>query len=65
MLKTRIRRRAAEADRIVMRHAAIEASVMALADEDLLDFADIFSSNVQTPLYEMASAEMAKRNISL
>lgn len=65
MLKTRIRRQAAEAERAVVRLAQVEASVTALADEDLLDLADIFAGETKTPLAEMASAEMLKRNLSL
>lgn len=65
MLKTRIKRRTALAGRATSRLAQIEASINALADEDLLDLADIFSSEPNTPLYELASAEMAKRNIRL
>jgi hypothetical protein len=49
----------------VDRLAEIEAAVAALKDEDLLDLADIFSGKTVTTLKEMASAEMAKRNISL
>ncbi|WP_042466329.1 hypothetical protein [Sphingomonas sp. FUKUSWIS1] len=65
MLKSRIKRRAAVGCRAVDRLAEIEAAVAALKDEDLLDLADIFSSDTVTPLKEMATAEMAKRNISL
>lgn len=65
MLKTRIKRQAAEHQRAAARLAAIHASVRALADEDLLDLADIFAGATATPLGEMASAEMAKRNLSL
>ncbi|TXC69950.1 hypothetical protein FSB78_02520 [Sphingomonas ginsenosidivorax] len=65
MLKSRIKRRAAVGDRAVDRLAEIEAAVAALKDEDLLDLADIFSGETVTTLKEMASAEMAKRNISL
>jgi hypothetical protein len=64
MLRTRIKRQAAEADRNAARLAAVEASVVALIDEDLLDLADIFSGK-STPLGEMAMAEMNKRNLSL
>ena len=39
----------------------IEAAVAALN----LDLADIFSGETVTPLRDMASIEMAKRNISL
>jgi hypothetical protein len=65
MLKTRIKRRAAQAERAIARLAEVEASVAALVDEDLLDLADIFSGETRTPLGEMASAEMRKRNLSL
>ncbi len=65
MLKTRIKRQAAQFERMVARLADIEASVTALVDEDLLDLADIFSGETRTALGEMASAEMRKRNLSL
>jgi hypothetical protein len=65
MLKSRIKRRAAVGERAVDRLADIEAAVAALKDDDLLDLADIFSGDTATPLKEMASTEMAKRNISL
>ncbi len=65
MLKTRMRRLAAENDRALDRLAAVEAAVASLADEDLLDFADIFAAGDSTPLREMADAEMRRRNISL
>lgn len=65
MLKTRIRRQAAEADRAVAQLAAIRRSVAALDNEDLLDLADIFGRGLPTLLGEMATAEMTKRNISL
>ncbi|SEN46055.1 hypothetical protein SAMN05192583_2851 [Sphingomonas gellani] len=65
MLKTRIRREVANAERIAARLAAIEASVVALANEDLLDLADIFAGDKETPLWTIAAAEMQKRNIRL
>ena len=65
MLKSRMKRHAAVGGRAVDRLAEIEAAVAALKDEDLLDLADIFSSETVTPLKDMASIEMAKRNISL
>lgn len=65
MLRTRIKRQAAEAKRAAVRLAEVEASVVALGDEDLLDLADIFSGETRTPLGEMAAAEMLKRHISL
>ncbi len=51
--------------RATRRLAAIEASIAALQDNDLLDFADIFVGQPQTPLGEIAAVEMAKRNIAL
>jgi hypothetical protein len=64
MLKTRIKQRAARAERTVVRLADIEASIAALVDEDLLDLADIFSGQPQTVLAELATAEMGKRNLT-
>lgn len=47
------------------RMAAIEASVAALSDEDLLDLADIFAGGRPSPLREMTQGEMLRRRISL
>lgn len=49
----------------MQRLAAIEASIMALNNDDLLDLADIFNAEPHTPLGEIAFAEMAQRGISL
>lgn len=65
MLKTRIKRRADQADRAAERLALVETSIVALPDEDLLDLADIFKTKTEMPLAEIASAEMKKRAISL
>jgi len=65
MLKTRIKRLAAENARAVTLLAQVSASIAALKDEDLLDFADIFLSEASSPLKDMASAEMTKRGLSL
>lgn len=65
MLKTRIRRLAAETERALDRLAAIDAAVAGLGDEDLLDLADIFAAGEATPLREMAQEEMRRRNLSL
>jgi hypothetical protein len=64
MLKTRIKQRAARAERTVVRLADIEASIAALVDEDLLDLADIFAGQPQTVLAELATAEMGKRKLT-
>ena len=65
MLKIRSKRRADHTARAAERLALIEASITALENEDLLDLADIFKAQTQTPLAEMASVEMEKRAISL
>ncbi len=65
MLKTRIKRLANRGDRAVQRLAEVETSITNLADEDLLDLADIFKTEPRTPIGDMARAEMARRNISL
>lgn len=65
MLKTRIKRQADQGERARKRLAQIEASIISLNDEDLLDLADIFKTQVGTPLVETAAAEMQRRNIRL
>ena len=65
MLRTRERRLAVETARALKRLAAVEAAVPALGDDDLLDLADIFAAGDPTPLREMASAEMRRRNLKL
>jgi hypothetical protein len=51
--------------RALKRLAEIEASIAALQNNDLLDFADIFGEQPRMPLGEIAAAEMARRKISL
>ena len=53
------------AEQAVTRLGEIQASIVTLGDEDLLDFADIFRGATPTPLWEMASAEMRKRDLRL
>jgi hypothetical protein len=65
MLRVREKRRAIETERAFARLAAVEAAIVALDDEDLLDLADIFSHRDPTPLRDMAEVEMRRRNISL
>ncbi|WP_112383703.1 hypothetical protein ACLN6N_17870 (plasmid) [Sphingomonas carotinifaciens] len=65
MLKTRIKRQADQGERARKRLAQIEASIISLNDEDLLDLADIFKTQAGTPLVETAAAEMQRRNIRL
>jgi len=65
MLKTRMRRLAAQSDSAIERLAQIEMSVTDLADEDLLDLADIFQAMPGSPLETMARSEMTRRNIRL
>ncbi|RYF22945.1 MAG: hypothetical protein EOO77_03085 [Oxalobacteraceae bacterium] len=52
-------------DRAMERLAEIEASITDLSNEDLLDLADIFKHLPRSPIGELASKEMARRNISL
>ncbi|RSU46605.1 MULTISPECIES: hypothetical protein [unclassified Sphingomonas] len=52
-------------ERAAAQLTAIETSIIALADEDLLDFADIFRSKPDSVLGQLALAEMKKRNIRL
>jgi hypothetical protein len=65
MLRKRIQKRTAMLERTARRFAEIRSSITALADDDLLDLADIFSKQTTTPLWEIASTEMAKRNLRL
>jgi hypothetical protein len=65
MLKIRTKRQGMVTARALDRLAAVEASVNALGDEDLLDLADIFAAGEATPLREMAQAEMRRRALSL
>ncbi|WP_153810797.1 hypothetical protein [Sphingomonas sp. RIT328] len=44
---------------------AIEASIVALDDEDLLDLADIFRARAETPLALIAASEMTRRGLRL
>lgn len=65
MLKIRNKRRVAESGRALERLAAVRAAVMALGDDDLLDFADIFIERDPSPLRELAEAELRRRNLNL
>jgi hypothetical protein len=65
MLKTRMKRLTDRGDRAIERVATIENSITELADDDLLDLADIFKAEPRTPIGDMAFLEMARRNISL
>jgi hypothetical protein len=65
MLKIRIKRRAEHHVRAAHRLAQIETSIAELENEDLLDLADIFKSQSQSPLAKITSVEMRKRDISL
>ena len=42
----------------------IEASIVALSGEDLLDLYDIFSGPAVSPLAILAAAEMKRRNLT-
>ena len=63
MSTERTKWRADRGSRALKRLAEIEASIIMLADEDLLDLADIFAEAPRTPLAEIAATEVAKRKI--
>jgi len=65
MLRTRNKRQANQAEYARKRLALIEAAIIALGDEDLLDLADIFKSEPHMPLAESALAELSRRNLSV
>lgn len=64
MLKTRMKRIADHEARALTRLAQIEASIVALKDDDLLDLADIFEEQPPTPLKELAAMEMVRRKLA-
>lgn len=65
MLKTQIKRLAHRDSNAAKRLAQIEASILALSDDDLLDLADIFAQEPRTVLGETAFAELARRDLTL
>lgn len=65
MQTSRPKWRADRGVRAIKHLALIEASISALTDEDLLDLADIFAEGGVTPLHEIATTEMTRRNIRL
>ena len=65
MLKTRMRRLAAQSDSAIERLAQIEMSVTDLADEDLLDLADIFNATLGSPSGNRARGETPRCNVGL
>ena len=65
MLKTQRKRLDRQGEAAMQRLAEIEASIVTLGDEDLLDLADIYKAEQRTSLARMAFAEMARRGIGL
>lgn len=65
MLKSRMKRIVEQGGRNDKRFAAIEAAIIALNNDDLLDLADIFEAKASNPIKEIVESEMAKRGISL
>lgn len=65
MLRTRMKRLADQGERIEQRLRQIEAAIVALDNDDLLDLADIFKARPDNPIRQIAQAEMARRAISL
>lgn len=62
MLRTRMKRLA---DRSEQRLKQIEAAIVALDNDELLDLADIFEAKPDNPLRQIAQTEMDKRAIKL
>jgi hypothetical protein len=60
-----MKRVAAQGERAVERLAKIEASIKTLSDDDLLDLADIFKNERDTPLGESALEEVERRKLSI
>jgi len=65
MLTPRNRRRADRSTRALKRLSVIEAEILGLPDEDLLDLVDIFTSRTGSIVGELATLEMNKRGLSL
>ncbi|MBY9063316.1 hypothetical protein K7957_10275 [Sphingomonas yunnanensis] len=65
MLRLNLKRRASQNALAAQRLTGIQASIIALDDEDLLDMADIFRNRRDTPLAEYAFAEVERRKTSL
>lgn len=63
MLKLKAKRQARHNARAENHLAAIQASIIALDDEDLLDIADIFRDRRDTPLAAYAFAEVDRRKL--
>ncbi len=65
MLATRIKRRADQDARAIKRLALVDAEIVGLPDEDLLDLADIFAKAPDSAIGAVARTEMTRRGISL
>lgn len=63
MQQQRMKWRADHGSRAVKAMGAIQDSIEALNDEDLLDLHDIFRDQDHSPIAELAAAEMQKRDI--
>ena len=57
--------RADRGTQALKRLADIDAAIVALPDEDLLDFADIFAGARANPVSDIADAEMKRRGVTL
>lgn len=65
MLRRRSKLRITARHRAMKNLSEIEATVAGLKDEALLDLADILLDAAPSPLSEMTSEQMAKRNLRL
>ena len=64
MQRTKPKWRADRGARALKTVSEIEASILALHDEDLLDLHDIFADTATSALGKLASHEMARRNLT-
>ena len=65
MLKLKSKRSAAKGTSAVTKLAKMQASIIALNDEDLLDLGDIFSGKTPMFITDIAATELKRRNLSL
>jgi hypothetical protein len=64
MLSPRIKRRATRSTRALKSLATVEAEIVGLPDEDLLDLVDNFTSRTSSIIGKLATVEMNKRGLT-
>lgn len=65
MLRLKKKREARSAAHAARQLYAVDASIVALPDDDLLDLADIFSERRETKIVQSAFGEVARRGLEL